>query len=58
MAQIIHAIGYLHHNGIAYRGLDTDSILIGLDGYIKLDGFMHARQINSNEKVYSLFKNK
>ena len=39
IAEILHAIRYLHVHGILHRDLKPDNVLIGKDGHIKLTDF-------------------
>lgn len=39
VAELVHALGYLHTNGIVHRDLKPDNLLIGADGHLKLTDF-------------------
>jgi serine/threonine protein kinase len=39
VAELVHALGYLHRNGIVHRDLKPDNLLIGADGHLKLTDF-------------------
>ncbi|CAD8049775.1 unnamed protein product [Paramecium primaurelia] len=54
-AQVVLALEYLHTKDILYRGLDAELILIGSDGYIKLDNFSYAKQ--TKKKTYTFISN-
>ena len=44
-AQIVLAIGDLHSNGVVYRNLTADSVIVEKDGFIKLIDFGTAIQL-------------
>ena len=53
--QIVLWIGYLHKQGIMYRDVKTENILIGEDGYLFLTDFGLARTLAKGEMANTLW---
>jgi serine/threonine protein kinase len=47
IAEVGLALEYLHRNGIVYRDLKPDNVLIGADGHLKLTDFGFAKEIQN-----------
>ena len=53
-AEIVSALLYLHSEGVAYRDLKAENVLISATGHIKLADFGFAKRLKKDEKTYSL----
>ncbi len=45
---VLKALAFLHANGIIHRDVKSDSILISIDGKVKLSDFGFVAQVNSD----------
>lgn len=43
LSEVLIALKWLHDNGIIYRNLKLDNILLDIDGHIKLVGFYFSK---------------
>lgn len=53
-AEIVCALSYLHSQSVVYRDLKPENILITATGHLKLADFGFAKQLNPQEKTYTL----
>lgn len=53
-AEIVTALCYLHSEGVLYRDLKPENVLITSSGHIKLADFSCAKWMKQGEKTYSL----
>eukprot|EP00878_Enallax_costatus_P001687 GHUV01001841.1.p1 GENE.GHUV01001841.1~~GHUV01001841.1.p1 ORF type:complete len:745 (+),score=263.55 GHUV01001841.1:565-2799(+) len=53
VGSIIMALEYLHTNGIVYRDLKPENVLIDGQGYAKLGDFGFAKQIDTTGRTYT-----
>lgn len=51
---MVCAVASLHDQGIAYRDLKPENLLIDADGYLKLVDFGFAARVEPGNKLYTL----
>ena len=49
--QLVLAIDDLHKKGIMHRNINSDTVYVESDGYIKLADYHHARRLNDDEEA-------
>jgi serine/threonine protein kinase len=54
IAELLLALEYLHENGVVYRDIKTENILLGSDGHIVLTDFGLSKELSTSARTSTL----